>query len=167
MSFKDLQTRLKSERGFTIVELLIVIVVIGVLAAISIVSYAGVTTNARNAQNKADASQIVKVSETYNADQGVYPTDAAHFTSGTAKLPSSVTVYFVTTANADVDTATDTGSSAPSGPTEWATAVYTKTPENTKYYTVKTCGSAAGVLVFYAEGTTVRTMSAGNTSACS
>lgn len=40
----------KTPRGFTIVELLIVIVVIGVLATISIVAYNGLQQRARNAQ---------------------------------------------------------------------------------------------------------------------
>lgn len=38
----------KSKSGFTIVELLIVIVVIGTLAAISIVAYNGIQDRARN-----------------------------------------------------------------------------------------------------------------------
>ena len=38
----------KNAYGFTIVELLIVIVVVGVLAAISIVAYSGVSNNAND-----------------------------------------------------------------------------------------------------------------------
>lgn len=166
MSLKDIQTRVTAHRGFTIVELLIVIVVIGILAAITIVSYGGVTTNARNAGYKADAAQIMKVAETYNADEGVYPTSAGHFTSGTAKLPSSVTVCFSTEDTGDIDTPTDADSGAPTcnETTDWA--IYTDTATNTKYYTVKACDTNAGLLIFYVEGTTVKTMSAGDTDAC-
>ncbi len=62
-----------AKKGFTIVELLIVIVVIGVLAAISIVAYNGIQQTARDAQRKSDIANIVKALELYYNDKGVYP----------------------------------------------------------------------------------------------
>ncbi|RYX79149.1 prepilin-type N-terminal cleavage/methylation domain-containing protein [bacterium] len=44
--------QLKDQKGFTIVELLIVIVVIGILAAIVIVAYQGVTARANTSSNQ-------------------------------------------------------------------------------------------------------------------
>ncbi|RYX79148.1 prepilin-type N-terminal cleavage/methylation domain-containing protein [bacterium] len=41
----------RNQKGFTIVELLIVIVVIGILAAIVIVAYQGVTARANTSSN--------------------------------------------------------------------------------------------------------------------
>ena len=46
------------QRGFTIVELLIVIVIIGILAAITIVAYNGIQDRARNTKIKSDLSEI-------------------------------------------------------------------------------------------------------------
>ena len=46
-------------KGFTLVELLIVIVVIAILAAISIVAYNGVTNKARDDERVADARDII------------------------------------------------------------------------------------------------------------
>ena len=46
--------------GFTIVELLIVIVIIGILAAISIVAYNGITEKAQAARRDSDMSQLLK-----------------------------------------------------------------------------------------------------------
>lgn len=50
----------KKEKGFTIVELLIVIVVIGVLAAIVIVAYNGVQDRARTSKINADMVSLDK-----------------------------------------------------------------------------------------------------------
>ncbi len=75
MSVENLK-KLKSEKGFTIVELLIVIVVIGILAAIVIVAYNGVTNRANATKAKTNAATVQKVAEAYNADMGVYPTIA-------------------------------------------------------------------------------------------
>lgn len=63
----------KNTSGFTIVELLIVIVVIAILAAVSVVAYSGMASRARDAQRKADAQQIVKALEMYYIDNGEYP----------------------------------------------------------------------------------------------
>lgn len=48
----------KKQSGFTIVELLIVVVVIAILAAISIVAYNGITERARTSAAKSYASQL-------------------------------------------------------------------------------------------------------------
>ena len=63
-------------KGFTIVELLIVIVIIGILAAISIVTYNGVTQKARDDQRVSDARNIVNAAASFQAesDDGNWPT---------------------------------------------------------------------------------------------
>lgn len=60
-------------RGFTIVELLIVIVVIAILAALSVVAYNGIQQRARDTQRKSDIAQIVKGLELYYTIHGQYP----------------------------------------------------------------------------------------------
>lgn len=47
-------------RGFTIVELLIVIVVIAILAAITVVAYNGIQDRARSAKMKADVAHLAE-----------------------------------------------------------------------------------------------------------
>lgn len=64
------------QKGFTIVELLIVIVVIGILAAISIVAYNGIRTRANNTQTIDAVKQFVKAYNLYAADNGGYPQES-------------------------------------------------------------------------------------------
>ena len=59
--------------GFTIVELLIVIVVIAILAAITVVSYNGIQTRANNTMAVREVAQWTKIFETYKAQEGSYP----------------------------------------------------------------------------------------------
>ena len=75
----DVMGIFKQTRGFTIVELLIVIVVIAILAAITIVAYNGITERANNAQVEANMSNTVKAIELFSADHGVYPSVTADF----------------------------------------------------------------------------------------
>ncbi len=66
-------------RGFTIIELLIVIVVIGILAAITIVAYAGIQNRAKTGSNLSMAEMIIKKSEAANVLIGHYPSSISDF----------------------------------------------------------------------------------------
>lgn len=63
----------KKETGFTIVELLIVIVVIGILAAITIVAYNGIKDRANNSKRAGDLNGVSKALEAIYATDGQYP----------------------------------------------------------------------------------------------
>lgn len=64
---------MRRTRGFTIVELLIVIVVIGILAAITIVAFNGVQQKANNVQRIAAAKDWVSSLKAYTTVNQKYP----------------------------------------------------------------------------------------------
>jgi prepilin-type N-terminal cleavage/methylation domain-containing protein len=63
----------KKQTGFTIVELLIVIVIIGILAAITIVAYNGIQGRANDAAVQNDLRGLADQFQLYYAENGVYP----------------------------------------------------------------------------------------------
>ena len=62
-----------SRHGFTIVELLIVIIVIAILASITVVAYNGVRQRARNNTTIESVSKSIRMIQAYVAANGSYP----------------------------------------------------------------------------------------------
>jgi prepilin-type N-terminal cleavage/methylation domain-containing protein len=63
----------KRSQGFTIVELLIVIVVIGILALLVITTYSGIQAKARNAKRQTDIQSLQTQLEAFFSQNGYYP----------------------------------------------------------------------------------------------
>ena len=82
---------IRAAKGFTIVELLIVIVVIAILASISIVAYTGIQARARDSQRLQDIKTIVKVLELYKLQNGTYPEEVSTAGSGGWELTTDGT----------------------------------------------------------------------------
>jgi prepilin-type N-terminal cleavage/methylation domain-containing protein len=64
---------MKNKRGFTLVELLVVMVVIAILAGIALVSYAVVQRDANDSTRKGNAAVITEALEKYYDNNGEYP----------------------------------------------------------------------------------------------
>lgn len=73
---------MKTKGGFTVVEILVVIVVIGILAAISIVAYNGIQTRAFNTRIIDGVGQYRDALSVYKSQRGGYPA----FTDGSVCL---------------------------------------------------------------------------------
>lgn len=96
------------KQGFTIVELLIVVVVIGILAAITLVSYNGIQNRAKLSSAQALAQNVSKKAQVFYTLQGTYPT-LAELTSTTG--PQEARLDNPSTVNATAPTAA-TGTTA-------------------------------------------------------
>ena len=63
----------RKQSGFTIVELLIVIVVIGILAALVVTTFSGIQQKGRDKERQTDINAVHQQVEAYYAQEGKYP----------------------------------------------------------------------------------------------
>lgn len=78
-----MNARRNTRPGFTIVELLIVIVVIAILAAVTIVAYNGISNRATDSRRASDIAAIKRMLLIYHNDHGGLPMTGAGKYTGT------------------------------------------------------------------------------------
>jgi len=64
---------MKQKKGFTLIELMVVIVIIGILVTMGIFAFQSSQKKSRDARRKVDLNQISRALEMYNNDHGAYP----------------------------------------------------------------------------------------------
>ncbi len=108
--------------GFTIVELLVVIVIIAILATLTVIAFNGMQQRARTSEVAAGTSQTKKKLELYKIENGSYPTTANFAASGitsgsmTYQYASDGTTYCATGTSGNVSyKVSDTTSPEPGG----------------------------------------------------
>ena len=113
----------KQSKGFTIVELLIVIVVIGILALLVITTYSGIQAKARNTKRQTDLKSLQTKLEAFYNDNGYYPNLADM--QSTTWLKSNMK---------GIDTTSTVDPSAPSSTTDSIVAATSATDNHAKSY---------------------------------
>ncbi len=83
----------KNEKGFTLVELMVVVVIIGILVAIAIPIFMGITANANRNTTLANLRTIGGAISMYNAEVGGNPSDITYLT--TENDPTGYEVEFL------------------------------------------------------------------------
>lgn len=91
-------TQPKTSKGFTIVEITVVIVVLGILVGIVLLSYSSVLNNSKIHALKGDASTAYSKLVKYRADNGTYPSALS-----AAGISNSTTTTYTYTYTAGTD----------------------------------------------------------------
>jgi type II secretion system protein G len=109
---------LHKQGGFTLLELLIVIVIIGILALLIIPNITSAPKKARDTKRKTDVTTLRKGLEEYFVNNNVYPTALTDLTTGSAPIVKTL----------------------PTDPKNASPYLYTYTPANTNTtYTLTAC----------------------------
>ena len=93
----------KQDKGFTLVELLIVIVILGILATVTVFAVTGITTRGKDSACRADLKTLQVAEEAQNANTGAYGTEAQLVSGGLLHAVSS---------NYDITVGAGTGAAA-------------------------------------------------------
>ena len=120
-----------NRKGFTLIELVIVVVIIGILAAIAIPKFANTKEKAVLASMKSDLRNLVTAQEGFFSDEQTYAT-------GYAAAQSATEVAFVPSVNNVITIANVTAAG-------WSATITNATLKGT----IKTCGIYAGTAAGY------------------
>jgi prepilin-type N-terminal cleavage/methylation domain-containing protein len=72
----------KQDKGFTLVELLIVIVILGILATVTVFAVTGITNKGKTSACQADQKTLQTAEEAFSANTGAYGSQAELKTAG-------------------------------------------------------------------------------------
>jgi prepilin-type N-terminal cleavage/methylation domain-containing protein len=83
----------KGNKGFTLIELMIVVAIVGILAAIAIPAYIDYTIRARISEIAGGYDALATALGEYHASNGFFPTGTGYSVSNLAALPTNYGYY--------------------------------------------------------------------------
>ena len=107
--FPLMKSRTRPQGGFTLVEIMIVVVIIGLLASIAIPAFQKVRQNSRHSALANDIRTFAQAFETYSHENGSWPADV-----GIGVVPNEMT-----NANSSIDTTAFTAVTPIGGRYDW------------------------------------------------
>lgn len=76
----------KRQTGFTLLEMMLVVVIIGILASVAVYSMSGQTENARRETTKASLKMLKSALEQYNGQHAAYPATLDQLAAGDTRM---------------------------------------------------------------------------------
>lgn len=98
----------RREQGFTLAELLVVVVILGILAAVVVFAVGNSTDNAKSAACEAERSTLETAIEAYRAQTGDYPANNAALLEDETKFLRNAPNLYQVQANGEISR-TDAG----------------------------------------------------------
>jgi type IV pilus assembly protein PilE len=107
---------MKKNRGFTLIELMVVVAIVAILAAIAFPSYQNHLRKARRADAQSAMMDLANREQQYLLDARSYAVGSSALASLNVSLPSDVTTYYTITIAAGAGTPSYVITAAPQGP---------------------------------------------------
>jgi type IV pilus assembly protein PilA len=139
--------RVRGEDGFTLIELMVVVLIIGILLAIALPTFLGARTRAQNRAVQAELRNALVAAKTMYTDNGTYA-GADETATGLVKVEGGLCYVDQNTASVASGAVCASGSGAgsisvsPNGTISWAAAMMST---STTCYTIKDT-AASGIL---------------------